>query len=55
MENLGFTPIAVVKWEKTELRAVMYSKLREGDSARVYLKREGVKLFRDGVNIENYN
>ena len=40
---------------KTELRTVMYSKLREGDSARVYLKKEGVKLFRDGVKIENYN
>ena len=55
VEYLGFTLIAVVKWEKTELRAVKYSKLREGDSARVYLKKEGVKLFRDGVNIENYN
>jgi len=55
VEYLGFTPIAVVKWEKTELRAVMYSKLREGDSARVYLKKEGVRLFRDGVSIENYN
>jgi hypothetical protein len=40
---------------KTELRAVMYNKLREGDSARVYLKKEGIKLFSDGVNIENYN
>jgi ABC-type sugar transport system ATPase subunit len=38
VEYLGFTSIAVVKWEKTELRAVMYSKLGEGDSARVYLK-----------------
>jgi ABC-type sugar transport system ATPase subunit len=55
VEYLGFTPVAIVKWEKTELRAVMYSKLREGDSARVYLKKEGVKLFRDGVSIENYN
>ena len=55
VEYLGFTPIAVVKWEKTELRAVMYSKLREGGSARVHLKKEGVKLFRDGLNIKNYN
>ncbi len=55
VKYLGFTPVAIVKWEKTELRAVMYSKLREGDSARVYLKKEGVKLFRDGVKIENYN
>ncbi|MCC6067283.1 MAG: ABC transporter ATP-binding protein [Pyrobaculum sp.] len=51
VEYLGFTPVAVVAWEKTELRALMYSKLKEGDLARVFLRREGVKLFRDGVRV----
>jgi len=51
VEYLGFTPVAVVAWQKTELRALMYSKLKEGDLARVFLRREGIKLFRDGVRV----
>jgi ABC-type sugar transport system ATPase subunit len=51
VEYLGFTPVAVVRWERTEIRAAMYNKLREGDAARVFLRKEGVKLFRDGVRV----
>jgi carbohydrate ABC transporter ATP-binding protein, CUT1 family (TC 3.A.1.1.-) len=52
VEYLGFTPIAVVKWGTTELRALMYIKLREGETAKVFLRSDGVKLFRDGVRLK---
>ncbi|AAL63335.1 ABC transporter ATP-binding protein, putative [Pyrobaculum aerophilum str. IM2] len=52
VEYLGFTPVAVVKWERIEVRAVMYNKLKEGSLARVFLKKEGVKLFQNGVRIK---
>lgn len=48
VEYLGSAPMAVVKWERGEIRSAMYNKLREGDAARVFLK-DSVKLFRDGV------
>ncbi|ABO08208.1 glucose ABC transporter ATP-binding protein GlcV [Pyrobaculum calidifontis] len=51
VEYLGFTPIAVVTWGKTELRAVAYGKAAEGGTVKVFLKPEGVKLFRDGKRI----
>lgn len=51
VEYLGFTPVALVRWEKTELRAVAYSKVGEGELVNVYVRRDGVKLFRDGVRV----
>ncbi|ABL88463.1 carbohydrate ABC transporter ATP-binding protein, CUT1 family [Pyrobaculum islandicum DSM 4184] len=51
VEYLGFTPIAVVKWERTELRTVVYNRVKEGDLAKVYLKRDGIKLFKDGIRV----
>jgi ABC-type sugar transport system ATPase subunit len=49
VEYLGFTPVAVVAWEKTGLRALMYSKLKEGDLARVFLRREGLGSSATGL------
>jgi len=40
-----------VTWGKTELRAVAYGKAAEGGTVKVFLKPEGVKLFRDGKRI----
>ncbi|MEZ0318868.1 MAG: ABC transporter ATP-binding protein, partial [Pyrobaculum sp.] len=51
VEYLGFTPVAVVTWGKTELRALAYGNFKEGQTANVYLRKEGVKLFRNGMRI----
>ena len=49
VEYLGFTPVAVVAWRESELRALMYSKLKEGDLARVFLRREGLSSSATGL------
>ncbi|MEM4510788.1 MAG: glucose ABC transporter ATP-binding protein GlcV [Pyrobaculum sp.] len=51
VEYLGFTPVALVRWGRVEMRAVAYVKVREGDLARVFIKSGSVKFFKDGVRV----
>ena len=51
VEYLGFTPVALVRWGRVEMRAVAYVKVRVGDLARVFIMSGSVKFFKDGVSV----
>ncbi|ABP49920.1 MULTISPECIES: glucose ABC transporter ATP-binding protein GlcV [Pyrobaculum] len=53
VEYLGFTPVAVIKWEKSEMRAIAYDKVKEGSIVKVFLRKDNVKLFKDSIRISN--